>query len=543
MLIIENLKKQWGEQILFAEAEMSVYIGERVGVVGPNGAGKTTLFRMILGQEHPDSGKVELEDWATVDVLSQDSQCRLGVTVREEMMSAFPEMDAAAEQIAALSQNLDNDTSSFENREALRQLSKAQTALEMQEAHTVERRIGRVLSGLGFEKDAMDRMTDEFSGGWQMRIAMAKILLREPDLLLLDEPTNHLDSAAVKWLLKYLEDYHGAVLVISHEPAFLNKIVERIIEVDKGKLTAYAGNYFQYTEQKATNLENQQKQYDAQQKEIERQQVFINSMGAKASKGVAGAEPRQDAGQDGARRGSHYALSRDGLHVPRGAKPAIDALRLKNTTKSYTSASGSERVVLDNVDFKLKRGDRIALLGPNGAGKSTLLRLLAGIEPPNKGEREEGRNVLIGYFAQHQAEALDPDRGVLDEVLLGLEERPEEKARGLLGRLQIRGDQVFKPISVLSGGEKSRVALAKFLMQPANTLILDEPTNHLDPSSRQVLQDAVSKFEGAVVVASHDLPFVTAIATEAYRLEDGRLHEEKEFVKPAGQNGKHGKKK
>ena len=543
MLIIEKLKKQWGEQVLFAEAEMSVYIGERVGVVGPNGAGKTTLFRMILGQEHPDSGKVEVEEWATVDVLSQDSQCRLGVTVREEMMSAFPELDAASEQIAMLSQKVGNDTSDFENREALRQLSKAQTTLEMQEAHTVERRIGRVLSGLGFEKDAMDRMTDEFSGGWQMRIAMAKILLREPDLLLLDEPTNHLDSAAVKWLLKYLEDYHGAVVVISHEPAFLNKIVERIIEVDKGKLTAYAGNYFQYTEQKATNLENQVKQYEAQQKEIERQQEFINRMGAKASK-ASQVQSRVKMLDKMEMVEAPITRSREMVFMfPEAPKPAIDALRLKHVSKSYASTSGVERVVLKDVDFKLKRGDRIALLGPNGAGKSTLLRLLAGIEAPNKGEREEGRNVLIGYFAQHQAEALDPSRGVLDEVLLGLEERPEEKARGLLGRLQIRGDQVFKPISVLSGGEKSRVALAKFLMQPANTLILDEPTNHLDPSSRQVLQDAVSKFEGAVVMASHDLPFVSAIATEAYRLEGGQLHEEKEFIKPVGQNGKHGKKK
>ena len=342
---------------------------------------------------------------------------------------------------------------------------------------------------------------------------------------------------------EYLEDYHGAVLVISHEPAFLNKIVERIVEVDTGKLTSYAGNYFQYTEQKKANIENQQKEYDRQQKELERNQVFINSMGAKASK-ASQVKSRVKMLDKMEKIEAPITRSREMVFMfPEAPKPAIDALRLKHATKSYKSASGNERVVLDNVDFKLKRGDRIALLGPNGAGKSTLLRLLAGIEAPNKGEREEGRNVLIGYFAQHQAEALDPSRGVLDEVLDGLEERPEEKARGLLGRLQIRGDQVFKPISVLSGGEKSRVALAKFLMQPANTLILDEPTNHLDPSSRQVLQDAVSKFEGAVVVASHDLPFVSAIATEAYRLEAGQLHEEKEFVQAGTKHGNKGPKK
>ena len=223
MLLIENLRKQYGPQILFQAAEAAVYPGERVGLVGPNGAGKTTLFRIIQGSDDADGGSVHIDDWATVGTLSQESQCRLGVTVREEMLSAFPEVDEAHKQIEALSANLGNDQSSFENREALRQLSKAQTELDMQEAHTVEARIGRVLSGLGFGNDAMDRLTDEFSGGWQMRIAMAKILLREPDLLLLDEPTNHLDSAAIKWLLKYLEEYHGAVLVISHDPKFLIK--------------------------------------------------------------------------------------------------------------------------------------------------------------------------------------------------------------------------------------------------------------------------------------------------------------------------------
>ena len=541
MLLIENLRKQYGPQVLFKEAEAAVYPGERVGLVGPNGAGKTTLFRIIQGSDDADGGSVHIDDWATVGTLSQESQCRLGVTVREEMLSAFPEVDEARQQIEALSANLGNDQSSFDNREALRQLSKAQTELDMQEAHTVEARIGRVLSGLGFGNDAMDRLTDEFSGGWQMRIAMAKILLREPDLLLLDEPTNHLDSAAITWLLKYLEDYHGAVLVISHDPKFLNKVVDRIIEVDEGQLNDYAGNYYQYQRTKADNIERQQAAYDRQQRELERQQEFINRFGAKATK-ASQVKSREKMLDKIEKVEAPIANKREMIFkFPEAPKSALDVLRVKDVNKTYDGLK-----VLQDINLKVKRGDRIALLGPNGAGKSTLLRILAGVEAPDEGGlREEGRNVLIGYFAQHQAEALDLNRSALEEVLYGLETEPEREARGLLGRLMIRGDEVHKPVRVLSGGERSRVALAKFLMQPANTLLLDEPTNHLDPGSREVLQEAVANFEGTVVTVSHDLPFISAVATEAFRLEDGRLLEERESLNEnAGRNGqgKKGKK-
>ncbi len=525
MLVIEDLKKQWGPQVLFSEAEMSIYPGERVGLVGPNGAGKTTLFRMIQGTEEIDGGTLTVDDWATVATLSQESQCRLGITVREEMESAFPEIDEAQASIEALSNSLGNGNESGDTKTLL-QLSQAQTALEMTESHTIESRIGRVLKGLGFENDAMDRLTDEFSGGWQMRIAMAKILLREPDLLLLDEPTNHLDSAAVKWLLKYLEEYHGAVFVISHEPKFLNAMCERIIDVDNGKLVSYTGNYDRFVRQKNENIEHQQAAYDRQQRELERQQEFINRFGAKATK-ASQVKSREKQLEKIELIEAPIKKRRDMIfQFPEVVKSAIDVLRLKDVSKTYDG-----RKVLKNINLKLKRGDRIALLGPNGAGKSTLLRLFAGIEEPDEGgQRDEGCNVLIGYFAQHQAEALNPKRTVLEEVMYGLDKAPEKEARGLLGKLLIRGDEVFKQISVLSGGERSRVALAKFLMQPANTLLLDEPTNHLDPASREVLQEAVAAFEGTVLMVSHDLPFITATAKEAYRIEDGVLIEEREML-------------
>jgi len=285
MLTIENLSKQYGPQKILEQAELFIGWGDRVGIVGPNGTGKTTVFRMIAGSEEPDSGIVRFDDHVSRDMLSQESQCRLGVTVREEMLSAFKEADAAQATIDALSAKLGENggfnADSFEDREALRQLSHAQTQLEMQESHTMEARIGRVLKGLGFGDDALDRLTDTYSGGWQMRIAMAKLLLREPDLLMLDEPTNHLDAAARKWLQTYLEEYPGSVVVISHEPKFLDAVCHRIIELDEFKLNDYTGNYSNFQRVKHEQRERQQALYERQQRELERQQEFIDRFGAK----------------------------------------------------------------------------------------------------------------------------------------------------------------------------------------------------------------------------------------------------------------------
>jgi ATP-binding cassette subfamily F protein 3 len=423
-----------------------------------------------------------------------------------------------------------------EAKEALRQLSQAQIDLEMQSTDTMEQRIGRVLHGLGFPTDSLDRLTDTFSGGWQMRIAMAKLLLREPDVLLLDEPTNHLDTRAVKWLQGYIAEYPGAVFVISHEPKFLDEICYTIVELDGGKLVEYTGNYSQYQRQKEENEKATASAYERQQKEIERAQGFIDRFGAKASKASA-AKSREKAiermDKIEAPRANNRGIS---LQFPEAPQSAAEPMRLRDVSKTY-----GDKQVLKNIDFRLKRGDRLALLGPNGAGKSTLLKILAGEETPDEGEREEGRNLVIGYFAQHQAEALDPKRSVLDETLAGLIQRPEPLARNLLGRLLIRGEAVYKPIGVLSGGERSRVALAKFLLRPANLLLLDEPTNHLDAGSREVLIEALKGFKGTIVLASHDTPFVRAVATESYTLDDGVLSEVRTPMNPVG-GSKKGKK-
>lgn len=540
MLTLENVSKQFGPQRILEGADLFITPEDRVGLVGPNGTGKTTLLRLISGSDTPDRGTVRLDAHQTVGVLAQESQCRLGVTVREEMYSAFPEADTAQRDIEDLAERLSNGSNGSNghapdaaHRETLRQLSHAQTALEMQETHTLDARIGRVLHGLGFGDDALERLTDEFSGGWQMRIAMAKLLLRQPDLLLLDEPTNHLDMAARKWLQGYLDDYPGAVLLVSHDLKFLDAVVHRIVELEDSKLHTYTGNYTQYQRQKTEAQERQVLAYERQQRELERQQEFIDRFGAKASKAtqVKSREKQLDKIEKiAAPKGPPSKIA---FQFPEAPRSAQEVMRLRSVRKAY-----GEDIILKDVNLTLKREDRIALLGPNGSGKSTLLRLLAGSEPPTDGTREEGRNVLIGYFAQHQAEALDPTRTALQEVLHGLASQPEGVARSLLGRLLLRGDAVFKPIAVLSGGERTRVALAKFLMRPANLLLLDEPTNHLDVASRAVLQESLKTFTGTIVLASHDRPFVNAVAKEAYNLQGGTLIEQREPLVPVGKSGK-----
>jgi ATP-binding cassette subfamily F protein 3 len=540
MLNIEHLHKQYGPQKILEDAELFIGWGDRAGLVGPNGTGKTTLFRLITGQEEPDAGKVRFDDHISCDMLSQESQCQLGVTVREEMLSAFREANAAQDDIDKLAGQLEAgyDPNSFEAREALRKMSAAQTELEMQDTHTMEARIGRVLKGLGFGDDALDRLTDSFSGGWQMRIAMAKLLLREPDLLLLDEPTNHLDDKARKWLQDYLETYPGAVFVISHEPKFLNAVCTSIVELDNFKTREYTGNFDKYEEVKQQEREQQIAAYERQQIELERQQEFIQRFGAKNTKATQVKSREKMLAKMDIIEAPRTEKRTMMLTFPESVKSSLDVLRLKDVSKAY-----DDNTVIKNANLRINRGDRVAFIGPNGAGKSTLLRVLAGAEELTSGIREEGRNVLIGYFAQHQAEALDLDRSVLEEVLEGLELQPESVARGYLGRLGIRGEDVFKPVRVLSGGERSRVALAKFLMRPANTLLLDEPTNHLDPMARQVLQEALEAFEGTVVLVSHDTPFVHAVAKEAFRVEAGELIEQREPLVAPGANKKNKQKK
>ncbi len=537
VLSLSHIFKQYGTQVLFDDAELFIGPDDRVGLVGPNGMGKSTVFKMITGTEEPDQGSITLDPGKSIGMLSQESQCRLGITVREEMQSAFPEADDAQNEIMALSEKLET-ARDHEARSALRQLAQAQINLELQGTGTMEARIAKVLNGLGFPQDALDRMTDSFSGGWQMRIALAKLLLRQPDLMMLDEPTNHLDAKAVRWLESYIATYPGSVFIISHEGDFLDSTCERIVDVDETKLNSYTGNYSDFKEQKEANRVALSNAYERQVKELERQQVFIDRFGAKATKARA-VKSREKAidriEKIEAPRANERKIS---LQFPEAVQSSQEPMRLRKVTVRY-----GDKTVLNEIDFKLKRGDRIALQGPNGVGKSTLIRILAGTENPTAGEREEGRNLVIGYFAQHQAEALDGNKSVLDETLDGLASRPEPIARNLLGRLLLRGEAVYKPVKVVSGGERSRIALAKFLLRPANLLLLDEPTNHLDANSREVLIEALQAFKGTLVVASHDEEFIKQIAGDSYTLGDGQVIENRTPLNGNGSAGANAAKK
>jgi ATP-binding cassette subfamily F protein 3 len=515
MLTVDKISKSFGPQIVLKDVTLQLGAKDRVGVVGMNGAGKSTLVKILAGQLDPDKGTVNRHG-SSVGYLNQESQCRLGVTVGDEMRDALP---GVADIEAKLARASDAIAGGDASKADLAELSKAADDLQRLEAHTVEARIGRVLSGLGFELNATERLTDTYSGGWQMRIAMAKLLLQEPNYLLLDEPTNHLDEAAKWWLISYIAEYPGTVVIISHDPEFLNQTVAEILEVADSVVTVYKGDYDEYERLKQEAYERQLKAYEAQQKTLADQKEFIQRFkGNKSKAGVVESREKMISKLDmvdkpKARPRTIY------LKFPEAPRSSPEPVVIENMTKKY-----GDRTILDNVSLTLVRGDRVALVGPNGAGKSTLLKLVACEVEPTQGKVTVTPKTVVGYFAQHQAEALDPEKTVLEETLAGLDHQKEELARGLLAQLQFRGDDApFKSVRYLSGGERTRVALAKFLLRPANLYLLDEPTNHLDPLSRDVLRSALLQFEGTILMASHDQALIDDVASGVYYVEGGKL--------------------
>jgi ATP-binding cassette subfamily F protein 3 len=515
MITVEKISKSFGPQNVLKEVTLLLRPKDRIGVVGLNGAGKSTLVKILARIEEPDKGTVNWHG-SSVGYLSQESQCRLGVTVGDEMRDALPGIADLEARLLKASEAVASGEASNADVAAL---SRAADDLQRLETHTVDARIGRVLSGLGFELNATERLTDTYSGGWQMRIAMAKLLLQEPDYLLLDEPTNHLDTAAKYWLMyDYIPNYPGTIVAISHEPEFLNVIAERIWEVEEGQVKEYTGNYDEYTRLKDEEYERALKAYESQQKEIADWKEFIQRWkGNKSRAGMVEDRVKKLEKMDilpkpRPRPRSMY------LQLPEPPRAPSEPVIIRDVTKKY-----DDHVVWDDVTLEVIRGDKIALVGPNGVGKSTMLKMVAGTEKPTSGIVDVNPKTIVNYFAQHQAEALDPTKTILEETLAGLDHQQEEMARNLLARLLFRGDDVFKKVKVLSGGERSRVALAKFLMTPANLYLLDEPSNHLDPNSREVLQEALARFEGTILMASHDEMLIEAVATGIYEVENGKL--------------------
>jgi ATP-binding cassette subfamily F protein 3 len=509
MLTIRDLKMTLGARTLFENASFQVNYGDRVALVGPNGAGKTTLFSLILKQQEPDSGTVERDEWTMVGYLPQEGEAHGDETV----------LDVATGRVDELPQ--------LEKR--LHELEKlgAVSTPEYMEAHAkhdalndpqVETKAKKMLRGLGYRDADFNRKAKEMSGGWIMRARLARLLVMEPDLLLLDEPTNHLDLLALLWLQNYLKNYSGAVLLISHDRQFMDEIVSQVHEISEKKLIAYTGNYSDYLRQREERYEQQLSAYNNQQKEIAALQQFADRFRAVPSKAsqamsklkqierleliekpMAPRKPfRFQIPQPP--RGGQRAASLEGIHMAYGA------------TQVYAG-----------LDLTIERGERTVLVGPNGAGKSTLLKILAGVVEFQKGERDLGHNAKIGYFSQHRSATLDPERTVLDEVLASAPLMPENEARGVLGSFMFRKDDIFKKTAVLSGGEKSRLNLIRFLVDPPNLLLMDEPTTHLDIHTVESLTLALERYEGTLVFISHDVHFIRKLATKVLHVNAGEV--------------------
>jgi ATP-binding cassette subfamily F protein 3 len=513
MLTLSGISKAYGGRVLFADAGLQVNRGDRIGLVGPNGAGKTTLFSIILGEEPPDDGLVSRERGMTIGFLPQESAPTGDETVIELATSITPDFVKVRRIVKAWD--------SEHPAEALHPdeiHDNAHDRFNELDGYRVEAKAKQILAGLAFREGDFDRPAREMSGGWVMRAHLARLLVQEPDLLMLDEPTNHLDLAALLWLQGYLQGYPGAILMISHDREFLNRLVGSVVAIRQGRLLRYRGNYDAYIEQSAAHEEQQLAAYKNQQKEIETLQRFADRFRAKASK----ASQAQSKLKQIERMEKIAAPTSDerkiGFKFPQPPRSGHKVITLENIHHAY-----GDNVVYRGMNFEAERGQRIVLVGPNGAGKSTLLKLLADVITPQGGTRTPGHNVIAGYYSQNRVEMLTPRNTVLQEAMSTPRPAGEQAVRTLLGSFLFSGDSVFKSVGVLSGGEKSRLALVKLLLDPPNLLLMDEPTTHLDMPSIDALGGALDQFEGTLIFISHDVYFIRALANHVVHVNAGQL--------------------
>jgi ATP-binding cassette, subfamily F, member 3 len=492
MLTISQVTKSFGADVLFEEVSLQVNRGDRLGLIGANGSGKSTLFSLILGRDEPDRGTIQLQKNARMGFLPQEN-----APVGEETVLQLATLrDLRTLDLVQSGTNSDPVETDFER----------------------EVKAKRVLSGLAFRTKDFDRPANEFSGGWIMRAHLARLLVDEPDLLLLDEPTNHLDLETVVWLQKYLQTYSGALLLISHDRAFLNALVTRIVELDRQQLSFYTGNYDDFIIQKEARRSQQLAAYKNQQRQIEKLQTFIDRFGAKNTKAAQAQSKRKELARIERIDAPENESASIRFRFPQPSRSGARVITLANVSHAY-----GETKVYTDLSLEFERGQRTVLVGPNGAGKSTLLKLIAGVLPVQAGRRELGYNVELGYFSQHRVEMFDLGRTVLAEASDVSEPVPDQMVRSQLGAFLFSGDDVFKSVSVLSGGEKSRLALAKLLLDPPNFLVMDEPTTHLDMRSIEALISALSQYEGTLVFVSHDVHFIRSIATSVLHVQPGQI--------------------
>ncbi|HEX9984963.1 MAG TPA: ABC-F family ATP-binding cassette domain-containing protein [Thermoanaerobaculia bacterium] len=513
MISFNKVSKQYGKQLVFVEASFQLNPGERAGLVGPNGAGKTTLFRMIVGEESPDDGEISVPKRLTIGYFRQDIEEMSGRSVLDEAIAGSGRLGDLHHELVDLEHAMADPDRGDEMDKILERFGEVQEEYSHLGGYELEARAREVLHGLGFEDDRIDGDVGKLSGGWKMRVAMAKVLLGRPDVLLMDEPTNHLDIESIIWLEDFLRTYDGSLLMTSHDREFMNRVISKIVEIDEGDLVTYSGNYDFYERERATRDANKEAAYERQQAKLAKEQRFIDRFAAHAAKAaqvqsrVKALEKIEKVEPPKKRRVMKFDFRRP----PRSGD---DVAMLDNVSKSY-----GKRIVYDDFSFKIRRGERWCVMGKNGAGKSTLLKIVSGALPPDDGKVRLGASLKVGYFSQQAYDVLDANLTVWEQIQKDFPLESIGVLRSLLGAFQFSGDEVDKKVRSLSGGERSRLVLARMLLEPPNFLVLDEPTNHLDMATKEMLIEALQDFEGTMLFVSHDRTFLRGLSNRVLELE------------------------
>jgi len=518
MIRLDNIGKQAGHQILFIEASAALNKGEKIGLVGPNGAGKSTLFRMIAGEDQPDEGQVAVNRGVTVGYFSQDVGEMAGASAVAKVMDGAGPVSAVAAEVKTLEAAMADPDQADDMDNIVTRYGEVQGRFEELGGYALEGRAREVLAGLGFSEEMMDGDVGNLSGGWKMRVALARILLMSPDVMLLDEPSNHLDLESLIWLEQFLKGFEGALMMTSHDREFMNRIVNKIVEIDGGVLTTYSGNYSFYEQQVALKEKQQQAQFERQQAMLAKEIAFIERFKARASH-AAQVQSRVKKLDKIERVDPPKRRQTISFDFPTAPRSGDDVASLKNVNKAYGS-----RTIYEDLTFMVRRKERWCVMGVNGAGKSTLLKLIAGSTDPDDGSVVIGGSVKMGYFAQHSMELLDGDRSVFETLEYAFPQAGRGSLLSLAGCFGFSGDDVEKKCRVLSGGEKARLVMAMMLYDPPNFLVLDEPTNHLDVATKDMLIKALAEYEGTMLFVSHDRHFLAALSNRVLELTPEGIH-------------------